>query len=87
MVIIPSKLYGNCLCFGGGLNPVKFWCSFFFVPRVLGSVKTIREKKAYSTLHMEVATAEMANRLITEGLMKDYEIKDCERFTRGCTMT
>ena len=36
---------------------------------------------------MEVATAEIANRLITEGLIEDYEIKDCEHFTRGCTMT
>ena len=36
---------------------------------------------------MEVATAEMPNRIITEGLIEDYEIKDSERFTRGCTMT
>ena len=55
--------------------------------KVAWSVKVIREKKAYSTLHMEVATAEMANRLISEGLIEDHELKDCERFTRGCTMT
>ena len=57
------------------------------IVKVAWSIKAIREKKAYSTLHIEVATAEMANRLITEGLMESYEIKDCERFTRGCTMT
>ena len=30
--------------------------------KVAWSVRAIREKKAYSTLHIEVATAEMANR-------------------------
>ena len=53
------------------------------IVKVAWSIKAIREKKAYSTLHIEVATAEMANRLITEGLMESYEIKDCKRFTRG----
>ena len=46
-----------------------------------------REKKPFSTLHIEVATAETANRVIAEGLVIDYEIKDFERFTKGCTMT
>ena len=33
MMIIPSKSYVNCLCFGEELSPVKF-CLVFFVPRV-----------------------------------------------------
>lgn len=57
------------------------------ITKLAWSLRAISEKKTYSTLHMEVATAEMANRLITEGLMKDYEIKDCKRFTSGYTMT
>ena len=57
------------------------------IKKIAWSVKAIREKKTYSTLHMEVATAETANRIIAEGLVVDYEIKDCERFTKGCTMT
>lgn len=51
------------------------------------SLRAVREKKSYSTLHMEVNTAAMANRLITEGLIANYEIKDYEQFINGCTMT
>ena len=57
------------------------------IKKIAWSTRAIREKKAFSTLHMEVATAETANRVIAEGLIIDYEIKDCERFTKGCTMT
>ena len=57
------------------------------IKKIAWSTRAIREKKAFSTLHMEVATAETANRVIPEGLIIDYEIKDCEIFTKGCTMT
>ena len=48
------------------------------IKKIAWSTRAIMEKKAFSTLHMKVAT---------EGLLVDYEIKDCERFTKGCTMT
>ena len=51
------------------------------------SARAIREKKTYSTLHIEVATAMMANQLITQGLIENFEIKECKRFIRGCTIT
>ena len=57
------------------------------ITKLAWSARAIRERKIYSTLHIEAATAAMANWLITEGLIEDYEIKDCERFTRGCTIT
>lgn len=57
------------------------------ITKLTWSLRAVREKKMYSTLYIEVAIAAMANRLITEGLMEDYEIKDCERFTNGCIMT
>lgn len=50
-------------------------------------LRAIREKKKFSTLYMEVATAAMANQLITKGLMEDYEIKNYEQFTNRYTMT
>ena len=57
------------------------------IKKIAWSTRAIREKKAFSTVHIEVATAETANRVIAEGIIIDYELKDCERFTKGCTMT
>ena len=57
------------------------------ITKLAWSARAIRERKTYSTLHIEVTTAVMANHLIIEGLMKDYEIKDCKQFTKGCTIT
>lgn len=51
------------------------------------SLQAIRENKTYFTLHIEVTTAEMANRLTIEGLMEDYKIKNCKQFTSGCIIT
>ena len=53
------------------------------IVKVAWSNKAIREGKVHSTLHMEVETAPMANRLINEGLLVDYEIKHCERFHKN----
>ena len=53
------------------------------IPKLALSMKAVGEKKVYSTLHIEVATAATANRLITEGPVEDYEIKEREHFTRG----
>lgn len=57
------------------------------IMNLVWSARAIREKKVYFTLHIEVATATMANKLITEGLIENFEIKKCKRFTRGCTIT
>lgn len=51
------------------------------------SARAIREKKTYSTLHIEVAIAMMASQLIMQDLIEDFEIKECERFTRVYTIT
>lgn len=51
------------------------------------SNKVARHNKTVSTLHVEVTTPEAANRLISEGLLEDHEVKDCERSIRGCTVT
>jgi hypothetical protein len=40
----------------------------------------------YSTLHMEVGSVQAVNRLLIEGLLEDFEVKQCERFIKGCTM-
>jgi hypothetical protein len=56
------------------------------IKKVSWSAKTLREGKVYSTLHMEVGSVQAANRLLTEGLLEDFEVKQCERFTKGCTM-
>ena len=53
------------------------------IVKISWSTKAIREKKLYSTLRLEVATPTMANRLITEGLLVDYEIKHCEKLSKG----
>ena len=53
------------------------------IVKVAWSNKAIREGKVYSTLHMEVETAPMANQLIAESLLVDYEIKHCERFHKN----
>ena len=57
------------------------------IKKITWSTRAIREKKVFSTLKIEVATAETANRVIAEGLIIDYNIKDCESFTKGCTIT
>lgn len=51
------------------------------------TAKAIRMEKTHSKLHVEVATAEMANRIILEGFLVDYEVKHCERFTKGANIT
>ena len=40
--------------------------------------------KSYSSIIIEVATAEMANRLIDEGLIEGSDIKICELFDKNC---
>lgn len=57
------------------------------IKKVAWSTRAIKEQKEYSTLHVDVTTPEAANKLISEGLVEDFEIKDCKRFTRGCTLT
>lgn len=52
------------------------------ITKLAWSIKAIREKKTYSTLHIEITIAAMANWLIIEDLIENYKIKDCEWFTR-----
>ena len=54
------------------------------VTKVSWSAHAIKEQRLYSSLRIEVETAAMANRLITEGLLEDYEVKRCERFSGDC---
>jgi hypothetical protein len=55
--------------------------------KIAWSRKIIRKKKTYSILHVEIETIQQINRIIIEKLMKNYEIKQCELFTRNCTIT
>lgn len=57
------------------------------ITKLAWSARAIKKKKFYSILHIETGTAAMANRLITKGLIEDYEIKRCKQFIRGCTIT
>ena len=40
--------------------------------------------KAHSSLMLELATPEMANRVCAEGLIENYVIQDCETYDRRC---
>jgi hypothetical protein len=40
----------------------------------------------YSTLHMKIESVQTTNRLLIEELLEDFEIKQCERFIKNCTM-
>ena len=57
------------------------------ITRIAWSFRAIKEKKTYSSLHVEVETPAMANRLITEGFLVDHEIKNCEKFVKSCKLT
>lgn len=48
------------------------------ITKLAWSIRAIRERKTYSTLHIEITLAAMANWLITEDLTENYKIKDCE---------
>ena len=57
------------------------------IARVSWFMHAIKENRPYLLLRIEVETAAMANRLITKGLLKDYEMKCCERFAGDCKVT
>lgn len=57
------------------------------IVRISWPMKAIRLKKTWSSLYIEVTTAEMANRLIREGLIEDYENKECKLFSKDCQIT
>lgn len=57
------------------------------IVRISWSTKAIKEKKAFSSLRLEVETPDMANRLISKRLLEDYEMKQCERFSGEGKMT
>jgi hypothetical protein len=40
----------------------------------------------YSTLHMKIESVQTTNRLLIEELLENFEIKQCERFIKNCTM-
>ena len=54
------------------------------IVRVAWPKKAWDGEKTWSSLYIEVTTAQMANRLITEGLIDGSEVKECERFCNGC---
>ena len=47
------------------------------------SVKTIKDKKVFSSFLIEIEIAEMANQMLVEGFVIDYELKHCKRFARN----
>lgn len=51
------------------------------ISRVGWSARAIREDRAYSPLSIDVETPAMANQLIREGVLIDFELKYCERYT------
>ena len=57
------------------------------INRVAWSTRAIKQNKRYASMHIEVETAEMANRLILVGLADRGEIKTCELFEAGCKLT
>ena len=57
------------------------------ITRIAWSFRAIKETKTYSSLHVEVETPAMANRLITEGFFVDHEIKNCEKLVKSCKLT
>lgn len=57
------------------------------IKRVSWPMRAVRLGKAWSSLYVEVATADMANRLILEGFIDDYENKECELFSKDCQIT
>ena len=57
------------------------------INRVAWSARARKQNKRYASLHIEVETAEMANRLILVGLADEGEIKTCELFEAGCKLT
>ena len=54
------------------------------INRIAWTKKAVIEAKTHSSLIIEVATAEMANRLIKEGLLQDYSHRVCEYFDKIC---
>ena len=48
--------------------------------RVAWPTKVIREEKSYSSLILETASPETANRIIARGLVHEGEIKECARY-------
>ncbi len=56
------------------------------IKKVVWSTKTIREEKMYSTLHMKIESVATTNRLLIENLIENFEMKQCERFIKNCTM-
>lgn len=57
------------------------------IAKIAWSGRAIRLRKSHSTLHLEVESPAMANRLITEGLINDYEWKWCQRAERVGRLT
>ena len=51
------------------------------ITKVSWLARAIKEKKAFSSLRIEVETPDMANRLISQGLLEKYEMKQYKRFS------
>ena len=54
--------------------------------RIAWTKRAVSEAKIHSSLIVEVATAETANRLIKEGLLQDYSHRICEYFDKNCRL-
>ena len=52
--------------------------------RVAWPKKVIESNKSHSSLIIEVASEEIANRLIDGGIIESYKKHDCEYFEKGC---
>lgn len=57
------------------------------ITRVAWTNNAVKMKKSHSSLIIEVATPEMGNRLLSEGLVEGYDMKTCTLFHKECRMT
>jgi DNA-binding transcriptional regulator LsrR (DeoR family) len=47
----------------------------------------LKSGKQYGLLHIDVGTSDQANIMVEEGLLHDYELKQCKIFYSECYMT
>lgn len=57
------------------------------IARIAWPRRTINADKLWSSLYIEVTSAETANRLITEVFLDENECKECERFCHDCQIS
>jgi hypothetical protein len=57
------------------------------ITRIAWPKRTISAKQRYGSLIIETTSIEQANRLITQGIIQEGEIKECDRFIKEARVT